>query len=263
MPNIQGIVRPARPGMNVPRVPVQAPSGGRIDGEVAVDGCPPGLSNNAQICSTVWKPSSGILRPVAPFVAPCPGEASDAVLRGRAMLHGIYGDCDFELINTDVPNDDLGVADNLRYLPAVAAQGATDNTLLSGAIAATTTLTKGAGINTAIGIYVRIAYQIALTEAVNVQISTTGALTVAGAVACNRDVTVLMQQGCMVAQFFLPFASKTVGANIWGPNVAVIAASTPTIVVVGPTAGSGTITAQYVGAYSQFLEQIAGSVFNN
>jgi len=226
-------------------------------------GFPCGPENDPRVCSTEWRASKGVYRPLAPSTAPCEGELSELALKGRAPLRSIYGSCPFMLMESDVPNDDLGVFDNIKYLPFVAAAGASDDNIYSEAMALPTTLTHGATASTAIGVWVRIAYPISLVEAVEIAISTTGAVHALNtAVACNRAVTVQMEAGCLVAEFFLPFVSKALEASIFGPCVALIAATTPTIVVSGPTAASGQISGQWVGAYSQNMSKIFAAIAN-
>jgi len=199
--------------------------------------------------------------------AGCDGETSQYVRQNQRSLDALYVSCPFIIVATDVPSNDLGVASNARNVIAAArGLGAPDPTVYEAALATSVTLTGvGAAARVSVGVFVRIAFDIPTTQAATPRIQTTGATTAFGATTINRDVTFQLKRGCQTIEAFLLFASpSSTAVQIWSPRVDVSTPASKTIVVSGlPSSGSGTVTGQWVGVDSQYLESAAGAIFHS
>lgn len=267
--------------------PRGAPAGAPTS--VSVDengGC--GNLVNVEPCSTTWFQSRGDTRPQAPGNAPCGDELSAHVLKGRRKMPSIVVSCPFQILGNDVPIDDLGVLDTFRNV-CVGAQalGQGANTVLQAAMAATVTfdfsnlglLTTAIGPSIAVGIWVKLAFNIAQTNATTLNITTGGTATKPFTTPIgspvSRNVTIELLDSCPTVEIFVPFSRQQNNGSVGFPIVSPFApvsvivgqlteatAGSSTVIVTGLPAGVGSVSCQLVGPNSQLLPGVFGALNN-
>jgi len=241
-----------------------------------VSECGRGNGTPGGVCRSEWKSANGVYRAIDPLGEPCENELSSQVVSGRGSMRGIYSDCDFQLLISDVPNNDLGVIENFRDVVKALKLTQGTNRIISAAMADPVALsivqaTAEDGLP-AVGVFLTFRFILSLTEAPVIRIVTSNfdpvffGASVATVTQPNRDVTIGFNQSCTTAKLFLPFASKDVSSDIWAPRGARIqadnatASNNSTVTITGLPSSAGTVTAQFVSPTSPMLGPIAGAV---
>lgn len=217
------------------------------------------------VCSTEWSTSAGIFRPTDPLGAPCDNEMSAYTLQGRRPMKGVYARCSFQLIQTDVPNDDLGVIANFR--DAVKALKVQPGSLVTKSQDFNSTNTFDFSDTPAyavgVGVWLNFRFQYALTQALIVRIRTVGFKDLyTRTTSVDRDVKIRFNQGCIVAPVFVPFASPEFGSNIWATRGAFTEGEEVDVIVEGLPTGTGNVDATFLSPNNPILEEIAGALNN-
>lgn len=226
--------------------------------------CGGGHSTKAQ-CYTTWYKAKNSNRAEDPLNQPCANELSAFVRDGSTKMRSFFASCPFEIINADVPGDDLGNVSAFRAaVDGARALGIGDPTTYVNALSSPLVVTGvGAGGRVQLGVYARIAFDIPTTQALILTVATAGAITVVGSVAVNRSITVQFQAGCNTIELFVPFAlPESSSTQIWAPRVSAIAPASLSATFTGLPTGGGSIATQFLSANSPVLGDIAGAILN-
>lgn len=249
---------------------------------VAVDepACPPGKRMNVEPCHTELVRSRGDNRPTAPWETPCGYEPSPLIQGGRFELDGIYASCDFRLIVSDIPVNDLGVVSSFRAV-CETCQGAgrsvdsqPEATFSSTMNFVFTPLQTPPARKPVFGsFYFRMAWTISQTQALQFSVRTENFVDLTGAPVV-RAFTIQMLENCPSAEFYFLCAAQQGGGatgfpitSTWAPIAATIPPVAdpvvPTqIVVTGFPSGGGTASAGLIGANSDLLATLWGGINN-
>lgn len=214
-----------------------------------------------QVCETSWFTAGGMGRPTAPERAPCEGERSQYRVLDQKPAKSLYSSCPPLIQAYDVPNDDLGVIGNIKSVIELCRLSPSDNTIITLPMAAgAMNFPKAANSHMAHGIWLRYAYQALQVTAPVLTVTTTNCLTTVGAQPANRNITFQLEDGCLVGEVYIPFAAPQQGTNNWAPVAVTAVAAVANVAVTGFAAVAGTVSVQYVGSYSQNLENIVAGL---
>lgn len=226
-----------------------------------VDPC---VGSPPAVCETDWYTSSGMGRPTAPERAPClPGETSLYRKLDQRPARSIYSSCKPLIQVYDIPNDDFGVLGNLRSAMELCRLSQSDNTIITLPMAAgAMVFPKAAGAHMAHGVWIRYAYTALQVTAPVLNVTTAGCFATVGLAPVNRNITFQLQQGCLEAEIYLPFGAAQQASAIFAPICATPVGGVANVTITGFAAVAGTVSVQFVGAYSQNMENIVAAVTN-
>jgi hypothetical protein len=227
-----------------------------------------------KVCSTRWFSSGGQYSANDPAGMPCETETSPYIKAGRAPLRSIYSSSPYNIVVSDVPNNDLGVAQNLRDIVKAMKMAQGTQRQQSAAFAAPTTVAFAGGVAVAaenglpiFGVYVRMAFQVSLAIANQVQFALSAVGTfIGGGAAPTRDITIEFTETSAVFEVILLCASADAQSQLWAPRagtlIATGAGANTTLTITGLTAGAGTATVRFLTAHSPVLADLVGAISN-